>query len=172
MLLSSSSKCLARLGIVATVITIALGLASPAHAAKPARPYHGTCSTVVLPVTPPSTIPQELAITYDCTLTHLGRTTATVQQFVTPTGGSPSGVTLLLVNTTTYTAANGDQLRATFNGTALLDPATGEVTFVGIESFNGGTGRFVGATGSAQLEGAASIVTNTGLFTTKGRIAY
>ena len=71
-----------------------------------------------------------------------------------------------------YTAANGAQLRATFTGTALLDPSTGEVTYVGIEVYNGGSGRFAHASGSALLEGTASIFTNRGLFTTKGRIAY
>jgi hypothetical protein len=43
-------------------------------------------------------------------------------------------VLLSLANTTTYTAANGDQLLATFQGSALLDPQSGDVSFVGIEN--------------------------------------
>ena len=59
-----------------------------------------------------------------------------------------------------------------FVGTGQLDPVTGEVTFVGIETYLGGTGRFANATGSATAQGSASIFTNLGTFTVKGRIAY
>jgi hypothetical protein len=170
--MSSQTRLTPRAVEIGILSLTLLLVAVPTHAVKPAKPYQGSCSTVVVPVTPPTTVPQELSITYDCTLAHLGRTTATVRQFVTPTGASPSGVTLSLTNVTTYTAANGDRLIANFSGSALLDPSTGEVAFVGFETFNGGTGRFAGATGSAQLEGTASIFTNTGLFTTKGRISY
>jgi len=72
----------------------------------------------------------------------------------------------------TYTAANGDQLFETFTGTAMLNLDTGDVTFIGVEAFNGGTGRFANATGSADLGGQASILTNRGFFTSKGRISY
>ena len=154
------------------ILVLALPFAVPALAAKPARPFGGTCSTVVVPVTPPSTVPQELSIATDCTLSHLGRTTGITQQFVTPTGASPAGVTLSLVNSTVYTAANGDQLWATFTGTALLDPITGDVSYVGIEVYQGGTGRFADASGSTHLEGTASVVSNRGLFTTKGKLSY
>jgi hypothetical protein len=151
-----------------------LPFAGAALAAKPDRPYSGSCSTVVAPQGPPPApgVPQLLDITYDCTLAHLGRTTAAVQQVVSFAGAGPSGVLLSLANTTTYTAANGDQLIATFQGSALLDPQTGDVSFVGIETFNGGSGRFANATGNSQLEGTASVFTNRGFFTTKGRISY
>ena len=157
---------------VATAGVLAVALPLAASAAKPDRPLAGTCSTMVVPVTPPETVPQELSIATDCTISHLGRTTGISRQFVTPTGATPAGVALSLVNASVYTAANGDQLRATFTGTALLDPVSGEVTYVGIEVYNGGTGRFADASGSAKLEGTASIFTNRGLFTTKGKIAY
>ena len=163
-----------RRAFVTGVVAFALPLAGSALAAKPDRPYSGSCSTLVAPQGPPPTpgVPQLLSITYDCTLAHLGRTTAVVQQVVSFAGAGPSGVLLSLANTTTYTAANGDQLIASFQGSALLDPQTGEVSFVGIESFNGGSGRFLNATGSTQLGGTASVLTNQGFFNTKGRIAY
>ena len=81
-------------------------------------------------------------------------------------------VPLLIQNKTTYTAANGDQLFVTFIGTAMLNLETGEVTFIGVETFSGGTGRFAKAAGTAQLEGTASIFTNRGFFTSQGRISY
>jgi hypothetical protein len=148
-------------------------VAQTSLAADPERPYKGSCSTVIMPLTPPGVFPQQLHIDYECTLAHLGRTTAVVTQTVTPVAPPAGGVVPLLVqNTTIYKAANGDHLFVTFTGTAVLNLATGEVTFIGVEAFNGGTGRFANATGSAQLEGTASINTNRGFFTSKGRISY
>ena len=171
--MSSQSYELRRVCAVG-VVALGLAFAGPALAAKPDRPFSGSCSTVVVPQGPPPSpgVPQLLSITYDCTLAHLGRTTAVVQQVVSFSNAGPSGVLLSLANTTTYTAANGDRLLATFQGSALLDPKSGDVAFVGMESFHGGSGRFANATGSSRLDGTASIVTNQGFFTTAGRIAY
>ena len=159
--------------IVSSLALFAFAFGSTSLAANPERPYRGSCSTVIMPLTPPGVFPQQQHIDYECTLAHLGRTTAVVTQTVTPMA-PPSGsvVPLLVQNKTTYTAANGDQLFVTFTGTAMLNLETGEVTFIGVETFNGGTGRFVKAIGSAQLEGTASIFTNRGFFTSKGRISY
>jgi hypothetical protein len=155
----------------AVVLTLPLTWPNLA-AAYSERAYGGNCSTVIVPVTPAGTFPQELRITSNCTLTHLGRTTATAQQFVTPTGQSGTVVSVVIENTAVYTAANGDQLHTTFNGIGQLDLATGEVTFAGAEAFHGGSGRFSDATGTDRLEGTASIFTNLGSFDVKGRIAY
>jgi len=46
------------------------------------------------------------------------------------------------------------------------------VTFVGIETFHGGSGRFAATTGNSQLEGMASVLTNRGFFSAKGRVSY
>jgi hypothetical protein len=159
--------------IVTSCAIFAFAFGPMALAANLERPYKGSCSTVVMPLTPPGVFPQQLHIDYECHLAHLGRTSGVANQTVTPVG-PPAGsvVPLLIQNTTTYTAANGDQLFVTFTGTAILDLNTGEVTFIGVENFKGGTGRFAKAAGSAQLEGTASIVTNRGFFTSKGRISY
>jgi len=136
------------------------------------RPYGGSCSTVITPLTPPGVFPQRLRIDYDCMLAHLGRTTAVATQVVTPTGQSGAIVTTIIENSTFYTAANGDSLNVAFTGTALINVQTGEVRFIGTETFEGGSGRFIDASGSADLEGTASIFTNVGFVTTKGSIGY
>jgi predicted small integral membrane protein len=159
--------------VVTSGAIFAFAFSPTSLAADPERPYQGSCSTVILPLTPPGVFPQQQHIDYECTLAHLGRTTAVATQTVTPVAPPANNVVALLVqNTTTYKAANGDQLFVSFTGTAVLNLATGEVAFIGVETFNGGTGRFAKATGSAQLEGTASTVTNRGFFTSKGRISY
>jgi len=157
---------------IAAVAIAALGTPVTTSAANPERPYRGSCSTVITPLTPPGVFPQELRIDYACQLTHLGRTTAIAMQVVTPTGQSGAIVTALVENNTIYTAANGDTINASFLGTALINVQTGDVRFIGTETFEGGSGRFADATGSADLEGTASIFTNLGFFTTKGQLAY
>src|SRR4030095_15985726 len=146
-----------------------LALALPASAGDRERPYKGSCTTVVLPVQAPGVVPQELRIETDCTLAHLGRTTGVAEQFVTPTGQSGTIVTLLIQNTSVLTAANGDELRASFIGSGVLDPTTGEVTFIGVETYDGGTGRFVQATGSSEGPGEDSVVAKPRFFTANGQ---
>ena len=141
-------------------------------AAEPERPHRGTCSTVVTPLSAPGVFPQELLIDSDCRLTHLGHTSGQTTQTVVPAGPPGATIPLLITNTTVYRAANGDELQMSFLGTGQLDPATGEVTFVGTETYQGGTGRFANATGSATAQGSASVITNLGSFTTQGRLAY
>lgn len=160
-----------RIGVAGAAL---LGLQIPATvlAAEPERPHAGTCSTVVTPLSPPGVFPQELRIDSDCTLTHLGRATGQTTQYVIPAGPPGATIPLLITNSTVYRAANGDELNMWFSGTGQLDPLTGEVTFVGTETYMGGTGRFANATGSATTQGSASVVTNLGSFATQGRIAY
>jgi hypothetical protein len=54
------------------------------------------------------------------------------------------------------TASNGDQLVATYAGTAQPQ-ATGLLALSGTFTFTGGTGRFAGAKGSGTLEGVEAI---------------
>jgi hypothetical protein len=161
-----------RLVSISGIAAVAFSITATALAASPERPYGGRCSTVITPLTAPGVFPQELRIDYDCTLAHLGRTSAVVMQIVTPINQSGAVVTAVIENETIYTAANGDALNASFTGTALINIQTGEVRFIGTETFEGGSGRFTDASGSADLEGTASIFTNVGFFTTKGLISY
>jgi hypothetical protein len=143
--------------------------AGAAFAASPSRPFRGGCDTRLTVLPPlPGDLPNvlRLHIEYDCQLTHLGKSTAVAEQVVTFTGPT----TAIASNTTVYTAANGDQLFATWSGTSTTVGA--DVTFSGPETYTGGTGRFAGASGSSWIAGTASFVTNTGQFTSVGTLAY
>ena len=132
------------------------------HAASlVARPAGGQCVTQiqVLPADFPVLL---LHITGDCTLKHLGRSTLDMTQSVDLITGS-------IINNTTYTAANGDVLRAPFTGVATFNP-DGSASFTGSEVYEGGTGRFSNASGSSALSGTATIP--TGEYTTSGSITY
>jgi hypothetical protein len=77
----------------------------------------------------------------------------------------------VITSSTTYTAANGDQLFTTFSGTGTL-PVNGIVSYSGTETVTGGTGRFAGATGSFLRAGTVTIATSTGQFETSGTLSY
>ena len=147
---------------------LALGLSASPVAAGEDRPYGGRCSTIVTPISE-----TQLQIAGNCNLTHLGAATADTLQTVTPMGQPMMGMLMLHIeNDTTYRAANGDLLTMKFTGHGHLDLATGHVHYMGVESFTGGTGRFAEASGMASVEGTASVATNVGQFTSRGRISY
>lgn len=80
------------------------------------------------------------------TATHLGA----YNEVGTATFSPTSNPTVLHVEaSSTYTAANGDQLRAVFTGE--LDGVSGAISAT--VTYVGGTGRFAGASGSAELAG-------------------
>jgi hypothetical protein len=143
--------------------------AAAAIAESAARPFGGRCDTKItflppLPGDPPNLL--RLHIDYVCQLEHLGRTIASAEQIVIFT----SPTTTTASNTTTYTAANGDQLFAHWTGTSTSSGP--DITFSGPETYAGGTGRFADASGSALISGTASFVTNTGRFTAEGTLSY
>jgi hypothetical protein len=149
--------------------------------AAPVRPFSGACTTtgVVAGQVLVDGVPG-LLLTFEatCRLTHLGLTHATATQQVLFTG--PSEVTIS--NTTTYVAANGDTLNATFTGAGTQVGLA--ATFSGTQRFTGGTGRFADATGEAKLEGTAAFdplsippggdlpTRFTGEYELRGTIAY
>jgi hypothetical protein len=104
-------------------------------------------------------------VTGSGTATHLGSwTTSGTVNYAPPdeNGKIPSS------GEATIIAANGDKLNVVLQG--LFDPATG--TDQGIFSFVGGTGRFAGASGSADF--VVTVNPNTGGFelVMVGRINY
>ena len=107
-----------------------------------------------------------LAITAVCNLKHLGRTTLVASETVSLIDGA-------LVNSSTYTAANGDKLTSTFAGQVTSPPGP-DVVFIGTETYTGGTGRFHGASGSSAIDGTATLsgTSGTGQYTTNGVIKY
>lgn len=143
------------------------------QAATPERPFAGSCNATVTRLTEPGVFPEVLHVDLECLMEHLGQTIGKATTTVVP-AGPPVGTTLPVYFTseTTYEAANGDILNQKFAGAGEVDLATLEVTFHGTETFVGGTGRFVDASGISYTAGTASFVTNTGFLTTKGTLAY
>lgn len=116
------------------LLAILAGAGSPiqlrAEGADPAQPFRGSAHGMVTGVAPPN----ELIIEATGTVTHLGRFTREERLFLNG-DGSFSG-------TIVFTAANGDELWAAFDG-AFASATTAEGTY----TFTGGTGRFADATG-------------------------
>ena len=163
------AACSEHLPTATRVSVITHPSAKAALAASPVRPFGGTCETDIAILPPvPSDPPNVLRIHIEslCQLKHLGRSTAITEQIVVFTGPT----TAIASNSTTYTAANGDQLFATWTGTSTSVGA--DITFSGPETYTGGTGRFVAASGSATIAGTASFLTNTGQFTSVGTLSY
>lgn len=98
-------------------------------------------------------------------LSHLGRSTVSSSQTVDFTTTPPT-----LTGADEFTAANGDKLYATHSGISGAPDAAGNVTFSGEYTFTGGTGKFKGASGSAEFTGTASLATNQGEFSLWGEI--
>ena len=76
----------------------------------------------------------------------------------------------------TLTAANGDELKATYTGGTLtpIDNTAGLPLF-NLEApviITGGTGRFAGASGSGYLRGAENLATGQGQFKLTASISY
>jgi hypothetical protein len=71
-------------------------------------------------------------------------------------GGGPS----LSGGRGTFVAANGDLLYITFTG--VSDEAFPVLHFTSFITFSGGTGRFAGATGTAEVPGTFDVIAGTG----------
>ena len=128
-------------------------------------PLTGRCVTSFDP--PPFPLPavHRQVDTGTCQLAHLGRAALHLVQDIYFATGTQVSIEF------TFTAANGDVLRATNVGTSA--PSGTGVRFQGTTTFVGGTGRFADATSEARLEGTANFLTNTAEFTiVDGRIAY
>ena len=150
-------------------VLLAQAFGPAAWADAPSRPYHGSCATVVTPLDDQFL---QLHIDLDCILTGLGKATGVATQTNTVVSQNGPVVVQVIGNTTTYTAANGDVLNQSFEGMALLNVVTGEVQYMGTETFLGGTGRFADASGTSQLTGTASLFTGNGFYTVNGTVAY
>jgi hypothetical protein len=138
-------------------------LLTPEFAMQPV-PFRGSCELEIQPAQPISPgIVAQLDIG-DCRISHLGRAT-----FI-----SDKVINFILGTQTiqgTYIAANGDLLYA--NGAGTSQPlAPGRVAFQGTVTFEGGTGRFANATGTATIIGEADVVNARSQFTTSGMIRY
>jgi uncharacterized Zn-binding protein involved in type VI secretion len=132
--------------------------------AKVATPFQGSCELVIQPSEPISPgVVRQIDIG-DCRISHLGRATFISDKVIDFVAGTQS-------IQGTYIAANGDLLYANGSGTSQFI-APGRVAFQGNVTFEGGTGRFANASGTATMTGEADPVNARSSFTTTGTIMY
>jgi hypothetical protein len=99
-----------------------------------------------------------------CQLSHLGRVTLRTEAEI-------NLVTGVQLSQVTFTAPNGDRLRASSVGTGTpAGPTT--IRFSGTSSITGGTGRFAGATGEMSVEGTVDNASGDARFSYDGWITY
>ena len=154
--------------IAVCAVTAVLVAAPAAGAGNQEQPLKGSCVASFV-----FAGENTLDLSGTCHLTHLGLTTWTaVQTLSVGLGGEQ-----VIVNDTTYRAANGDVLYGHFVGTGTqVDPMS--LAFTGGEQYTGGTGRFAGVSGYSDLTGGATfagfvpVPFGTGFWTTSGEIGY
>jgi hypothetical protein len=102
-------------------------------------PFRGSLTTTEsIVIAPPNLLADG---TSHGTGTHLGRYTATFTAVVDLATSTSTG-------TFTFTAANGDQLSATFVGSVVEEIAPNVTRVAEVATITGGTGRFAGASGA------------------------
>lgn len=110
-------------------------------------------------------------VTSSSTATHLGLCTTVGRVNYTPANDPEHPGRLLSSGSGTITAANGDTVLIEFNG--VLDPPQGTT---GIDKpvfrFVGGTGRFAGASGTADAVVVVNLLTGAFEITMVGNIDY
>jgi hypothetical protein len=132
------------------------------------RPWKGRCEVETSITEFGSTGPTKFHQVGICQLAHLGRATVVTDEAFLPETGN-YGVT------STFTAANGDELYTT--GIVSTSPIApdGTLTVTGTYTATGGTGRFAGASGTAVFDETAYLTdrgTAAGSYTLEGRLAY
>lgn len=136
-----------------------------AAATMPSRPISGRCALHTLATDPfPAPPVFRQVATGTCELAHVGHATVSFVQVVNFATQTQHSLEL------TYTAPNGDVLRAASDGTNV--PSASGVSFSATIDFAGGTGRFSGATGQARANGTADIAAGTSEYTLEGWVAF
>ena len=130
------------------------------------RSIQGRCESILEPF--PDLLPAQLPqrVTGTCQLAHLGRVT---YDFVHVIDFTASPITFTTTKLT-FTAANGDVLRAP--GVGFAFPNAEGFAVAGTYTFDGGTGRFTNATGYVNFVGQALVPAFTATLTLDGEIAY
>jgi hypothetical protein len=136
------------------------------HPAAIARPLTGRCETTFNPPSFPPPLVHRQTDVGTCRLSHLGRAEFhSVKEINFATGTQTT-------TEATFTAANGDLLRAVGSGVSAPGQP-GRIGFSATLTFIGGTGRFENASGEARVEGEAVLATRTAtLRIVEGWIAY
>jgi hypothetical protein len=139
------------------------------------RPLTGGCQTVFefvdfefLPP-PQENVPARATIhhTGTCLLAHLGAS-ALIKDEVIDFTVFPAQIDGQL----TLTAANGDELLGREASEVQPPDAGGAFSFVGTWTFDGGTGRFQHASGTAPFTGTGSVNDNSTTRSLNGRLSY
>jgi hypothetical protein len=132
--------------------------------ATPERPFRAECQMNIQPPTviSPGVIRQVDA--GECRALHLGKATLVSDKVINLTAGTQT-------TQVTFTAANGDVLRANGSGTNVM-VAPGIVQFTADMTFVGGTGRFANASGHATINGQANIAQARSAMTMEGVLVY
>ena len=138
--------------------------ATSAALAPGARRIEGHCELSFNP--PPLPLPpvHRQIDTGTCWFSHLGITALAGVQDINFAAGTQSGER-------TFTAANGDVLRAVHAGRSA-PKGPGLIGFTTTITFVGGTGRFAHVTGQMTGEGTANLITRTTTVTNEGWISY
>lgn len=127
---------------------------------KKVRVIKAECQTTFNPPTlPPPSIHRQVDIG-TCQFTPFGPMNVAGVQEINFAAGTQSGER-------TFTARNGDVLRAVHVGTSAPG-APGTVNFSATLTFVGGTGRFAGVSGEARANGTATMATTTASFELEG----
>jgi len=167
----SANRCNPRVLRIAAFTTLIALLAPSVHAKKPNVPFRASLITQETlgfnPAACPTTFLQGTTVARG-NATHMGSVTLRSTDCVVQAGGQFTFTDGQLV----LTAANGDQVIATYSGMLLPSAELPVYTLTGSYTVIGGTGRFEGATGSGTLQGSSNIVTGQGGYTATGFIRY
>ena len=101
------------------------------------------------------------------TATHLGKVTLASSDWVNPISETAFS---FISDQLVLTAANGDQILATYSGILRTEGTVGAIT--GDYQVVGGTGRFSQATGAGAVQGVEDIITGQGQVQLTGTISY
>lgn len=163
--MQSSSK-----GILVIVALLALVAVSGVSASDQARPFRGQFLTTFTPPGPgtPGCDSDPLSgifvIAGEGHATHLGRTTFVADSEANNLGAQ-CGHTVL-------SAANGDELEFDFSGGSTPPDPEWNITFSGIWTITGGTGRFRDAEGGGTYSGTANLLAGEGELSQVGALRY
>jgi hypothetical protein len=151
------------------LLTLALAgcdAAAPDAVIAPAAPRLLTARCEVTFIAPPPPLPAVVrqTDTGTCQMRDIGPVNIAGVQNIDFAAGTQYGER-------TFTAANGDVLRATHVGTSAPS-GPGLIGFDATLTFVGGTGRFANATGQAHGVGTANVATRTTTFALDGWVTY
>ena len=154
-MMSSTSRLLRPLVFACAAAAL---FASGLTAAKSSKPFQATI-TISEQLVPVGTTECQFigAITGTGQATHMGKLATASQDCVNQISATTFSFASQQV---VLTAANGDQVFASYGGTLNFESGVGVIT--GGYTITGGTGRFAGATGGGSLQGLEEVNPATG----------